>query len=147
MNAQSGTHPYRDVSLGQSVRQVKAALDDCNGAEFTHDCITPIRDSLSSLHAKLRTYQAADYLNNRAAGAAAPELMEQLAALRDEHPGLIGRLDRLIRQCDSIADKDDAEQDVFELQIRELLAILNRHEAEANCLFYKAIWSDIGGES
>ncbi len=39
------------------------------------------------------------------------------------------------------------DKEVFVLRGRELLAMLRRHEAEEDRLFYLAVWRDTGGES
>jgi hypothetical protein len=46
-----------------------------------------------------------------------------------------------------MVDRTLEDKEVFVLRGRELLAMLRRHEAEEDRLFYLAVWRDTGGES
>jgi hypothetical protein len=55
-------------------------------------------------------------------------------------------LDWLTRRVDAIADSTLEDKDVFLLRTRELIAVLRRHVAEEDRLFYLSVWRDTGGE-
>ena len=101
------------------------------------------------LHACLRAHHAAAYVEPDAdqASAMPPEQAEELSRLRLEHFEFLGRLDRLVRCSDSLAERTLEDKEVFLLRGRELIASLRRHEAEEDRLFYLAVWRDTGGES
>ena len=76
-----------------------------------------------------------------------PELAEEVKRLREEHPIILGKLDRMIRLVDSMPDRTLEDKEVFFLRGNELIALLRRHEAEEDRLFHLAVWRDTGGES
>jgi len=107
-----------------------------------------IRENLGVLHACFRAHAAADMF-----GAAResgedfpPELSVDLERLRGEHQSILGQLDWLAQRVEWIAQKTLEDKDVFVLRARELIAVLNRHIAEEDRLFYLALWRDTGGE-
>ncbi len=60
---------------------------------------------------------------------------------------MLGALDRLIRASESMAFHALEDQDVFFLRVREVIALIRRHEAEKDRLLDLAIWRETGGES
>ena len=109
----------------------------------------PLGRELKQVHARVRAHHAADYLE--ASGSPAPvippELVEEWKRLRGEHTHLFGQLDGLIRHVDSMADRPVEDRDVFFLRVRELIAVLRRHEAEEDRILDIALYRDTGGES
>ncbi len=108
-----------------------------------------LASKLRNLHAHFRTHQASDYFSpsTNPAVAAAPQLSDDFTRLSTEHPRIMGMLDLLIRNVESMPDRPVEDRDVFLLRIRELIAVLRRHEAEEERLFLLAMWHDTGGES
>ena len=60
---------------------------------------------------------------------------------------ILAKLDRLVRDVDSMADRTLEDKEVFFLRGLELIALLRRHEAEEDRIFYLSLWRDTGGES
>ena len=61
----------------------------------------------------------------------------------DDDPVLSGFLRAQDEELRALADASD----VFVLRVRELIAVVRRHDAEEDRLFTLAIWHDTGGES
>ena len=138
-----------DESIKQGLRRVEEwllAVAD-RGAEAAH--FAALAEEFKQLHAHIRAHHAGDYLRTTAApGVVIPsELTQEWDRLRGEHPRILGQLDWLIRRVDAIADQMVEDKDVFTLRVRELSAVLRRHEAEEDRLFDLALWHDTGGES
>lgn len=109
---------------------------------------TTLGDCLRELHARVREHHAASRLSESEDGTLiAPEYLDALTQLSAEHTHLLGMLDRLVRVVDSMPDRQVEDRDVFFLRIRELTAVLRRHEAEEDRLFALSLWRDTGGES
>ncbi len=138
-----------DDSIRASLGQLEGLLDRDSGRMFEPEFIEELGKELGRLHARLRVRHAAAYVDTSAERneVMPPELADELTRLRSEHPVILGQLDRLIRCLDSIADRTLEDKEVFLLRGRELIAILRRHEAEEDRLFYLAVWRDMGGES
>lgn len=110
--------------------------------------LNTLGDGLRELHARVREHHAASRLTESEDGThIAPEYLDALTKLSDEHSHLLGMLDRLVRIVDSMPDRQIEDRDVFFLSIRELIAVLRRHEAEEDRLFALSMWRDTGGES
>lgn len=107
-----------------------------------------VADELSVLHARFRTHAATDMFGavREASNGFPPELTYDLERLGSEHQDILGQLDWLARRVESIAQRTLEDKDVFILRSRELIAVLNRHIAEEDRLFYLALWRDTGGE-
>jgi hypothetical protein len=75
-----------------------------------------------------------------------PELTEEVERLQGEHQHILAQLDWLVRSSASIADRAVEDQEVLVLRLRELIAVLRRHEAEEDRVFFIATWRDTGGE-
>ncbi len=104
-------------------------------------------DELKRLHAHVRSHQAADWITPDAAAPLSPEFTDERKRLTDEHMTILGSLDRIIRAAETVADRSLEDNEVFVLRVRELVAIIRRHTAEEDRLFYLSTWRDIGGES
>jgi hypothetical protein len=107
-----------------------------------------VSDELGVLHARFRTHAATDMFGaaREAGNSFPPELTDDLERLRSEHQCILGQLDWLARRVEWIAQRSLEDKDVFILRSRELIAVLNRHVAEEDRLFYLALWRDTGGE-
>lgn len=123
---------------------IDQSLDRLHDADYYHS----IDETLRKLHACLRAHHAAGYFPDKphSSQPIPPEWMEQLSCLRDEHMHFLGFLDRLIRSCESVADRPLEDREVFFLRIQELMAMMRRHEVEEDRILYLAIWRDVGGE-
>ncbi len=109
---------------------------------------TALANELRCLHARIRAHHAADSLESSDGRGALPaELSQEGDRLRGEHTHILGMLDWLIRHVDAMADQSVEDKDVFFLRVRELIAVLRRHDAEEDRLYAIALWRDTGGES
>lgn len=140
--------PLQDDSILASLAIVEEFLNESAERMFDPEFFEQIGRELRRLHARLRIHHGADQLAATQADAEVPpELAEELSRLRAEHSVIIGILDRLIRQVDSVGDRSLEAKEVFILRGRELIACLRRHEAEEDRLLYLSVWCDTGGES
>ena len=138
-----------DDSIKASLNLLEAMLDNAADRMFDADFFDEVGTELRRLHARMRIHHAAEYAGAAPAIAdlVPPELSEEWNRLRAEHPVFLVQLDRLIRCVDSMADRTLEDKEVFFLRGRELIAMLRRHEAEEDRLFYLAVWHETGGES
>lgn len=137
-----------DDSIQASLALLEEFLNESAARMFDPDGFDLIGQELRRLHARLRIHHGADQLDAARVDAdVPPELAEELHRLRAEHSVIIGILDRLIRQVDSVGDRSLESKEVFVLRGRELIAFLRRHEAEEDRLLYLSVWCDTGGES
>lgn len=140
--------PLCDDSISASLAVVEKFFNESADRMFDPDFFEQIGRELRRLHARLRIHHGADQLDAAQADAdVPPELAEELSRLRAEHSVIIGILDRLIRQVESVGDRSLEAKEVFILRGRELIAFLRRHEAEEDRLLYLSVWCDTGGES
>ena len=136
-----------DDSFKESLACLEAMLDGHAEGPVDSRCCETLQEELQKLHARFRAHDASGYLSSvDAVTAVAPELAEETTRLRDEHSRILGQLDWLVRKVESIPDRPSEDQDVFMLRLRELIAVLRRHEAEEDRVFYLAMWRDTGGE-
>ncbi|MEK7731728.1 MAG: hypothetical protein AAB363_07705 [Planctomycetota bacterium] len=109
---------------------------------------TTLSNEFRRLHARIRAHHAADCLETPSSSHVLPaELTQEWDRLREEHTPILGMLDWLIRHVESIADQGTEDKDVFILRVKELIAVLRRHDAEEDRLYDIALWKDTGGES
>jgi len=141
--------PGGTESIQRALNAIDGLLADARRRNPESEYFSEFGVELRRLHAGIRIAHAADVLTSDDLGGTPipPELVSDLTRLRGEHRMLLGMLDRLIRAVDLMSDLTLEDKDVFFLRVRELLAILRRHEAEENRLVYVAVWSDTGGES
>jgi len=152
MDAQMQKMGSSSGSADDALKESIASLDEMVNAgddrlvddEFFDD----VRDELGLLHARFRAHAATDMFGaaRNASEDFPPELSYELERLRSEHQHILGQLDWLARRVESIAQRTLEDKDVFILRGRELIAVLNRHIAEEDRLFYLALWCDTGGE-
>ena len=109
---------------------------------------TTLSNEFRYLHARIRAHHAADCLQAPSGPHVLPaELTQEWDRLREEHTPILGMLDWLIRHVESIDDQGTEDKDVFILRVKELFAVLRRHDAEEDRLYDIALWHDTGGES
>ena len=150
------TTPLDPRSGSADVFSVEAALrgveEHLSGAAMPRDegvLFASLQDRLRKLHAQLRIHHAEGFRRGSVDAAldTPPELVETLQRLQCERPKILGDLDRLIRGSEFVADASLEDRDVFILRVRELIALLRRHQAEEDRLFFLGAWRDTGGES
>lgn len=140
-----------DTALGisESLAKVEAIIGDERAPTLDDDVYQRLLCGLQVVHAQMRIHHGigldapesvADRLN-------APELSSEEQRLGAEHKPLIGLLDRLIREAESMADRSAEDQLVFTFRVREMVGIIRRHDAEDRRLLHLAVWRDTGGES
>ena len=141
-----------DTSITASLRLLEEMLDEGSDRMVETEYFDTFGTELRRLHARIRIHDAVEPPQGGNGGfdpssAPPPELVEEMNQLRGEHPMIIGLLDRLIRSAELMADRPVEDKDVFVMRARELIAVLRRHLAEEDRLFYLAVWRDTGGES
>ncbi len=143
------SRPVTNDSISASLGLLEDMFDQVSDRMFDADYFQKIGTELRRLHARMRIHHAADYLGAdcRALDMLPVELTEETQRLRAEHPVLLANLDRLVRTVQAMPDQSLEAKEVFILRGRELIAMLRRHEAEEDRLFYLAVWRDTGGES
>ena len=153
MNAtQQSSDARTDSCPDEAVKDSLAALADLvdgrDESSLDNDSCEVLAEQLRLLHARFRAHGAVDMFEpaQGEAGDLPPELWGELRRLRGEHSSILGQLDWLTRNVESIADRTIEDKDVFVLRAQELLAVLRRHIAEEDRLFYLAVWRDTGGE-
>jgi hypothetical protein len=140
-------HCSPDEAIKLSLSRVEEAVD---AAEHSTDpdVFELLEQEFRRLHARIRTHHAVDCLSSYERGPMVPaEWTGEWLRLRAEHPHLLGQLDWLLRHIGSVADQPIEDREVFTLRVRELIAVLRRHDAEEDRLFALALWHDTGGES
>ncbi len=136
-----------DDSIKASLNVLARLLDQASDRLFEAEFFEALGKEFRRLHARIRIHHAVDQLSADLHSELSPELTDEVERLRLEHPIILGKLDRLIRSVDSMADRSLEDKEVFLLQGHELIALLRRHEAEEDRLFYLSVWRDTGGES
>lgn len=136
-------------TMRASLDALRRLFDLADEHLFDADYFEELSGRFRQLHVQIRTHDAAQYMSadSLSAETVLPELSEEMNRLRGEHFQFLGILDRLIRSAGSMADRPMEDKEVFFLRGRELVAMLRRHEAEEDRLFYLALWRDTGGES
>lgn len=104
-----------------------------------------LKETLITLHSQIRRHHAVSLEAPPTApdSTASPELTRDRARLADEHSTMLGMLDRILRCMDSVME----EQALCALRIRELIAVIRRHEAEEETVLFRSVWVEPGGES
>lgn len=140
--------PAPDTAIRASMELIEQWLEQGSRRMFDPPHLEPGAEALRRLHASVRTHHSAQCLDRSAAlgDDLPPEFACDFERLHNEHNLILGQLDRLIRTVDSILDRPLEDKEVFVLRIREIIAVLRRHLAEEDRLFFLAMWRDIGGE-
>ncbi|MHC4696564.1 MAG: hypothetical protein ACYTFA_07475 [Planctomycetota bacterium] len=134
-----------EESTRASVAAIEQLLDQASTRMFDAEYYVEVEAKLRQLHARMRAQHGSAAIAG--SGSVPPELTGEYDRLRAEHTTMIGRLDRIIRSVESLVDLPLEDKDVFFMRVRELTAMLRRHEAEENRLCYLTVWRDVGGES
>ena len=135
------------ISVKDAVDALEALVGRDPGQILDGPQFPTLAQEMRQLHARFRAHHTANILDPKRspATAAAPELTEQFDRLRSEHPRILGQLDWLIRHVDDMPDRALEDREVFTLRVREVIAVLRRHEAEEERLVDMALWRDTGG--
>ena len=137
----------RDLLRG-TLNRLENLLVHSTAQTFSPGYWTTLGAALHELHARVRAHHAASRLSESEDGTLiAPDYLDALTCLSKEHNHLLGMLDRQVRLVDSMVDRQVEDRDVFFLSVRELIAVLRRHEAQEDRLFALSMWRDTGGES
>ncbi len=152
MTAAAPESQARSISSGEdsiksSLNILEVLLTEGSRQTCAPELFEDLERELRCLHARLRVHHAADQLTSQQFDELPPELTEDAKRLQNEHPTILGKLDRMIRSVDSMPDRSLEEKEVFFLRGNELVALLRRHQAEEDRLFHLAVWRDTGGES
>jgi hypothetical protein len=136
-----------DDSFKDSLTTLETILGRDSSRVGDAACCDALEAELRRLHARFRAHDAAGYFSSVDPVAdIPPQLADEVHRLRSEHRAILGHLDWLVRNASSIADQGEEDQEVFVLRLRELIAILRRHEAEEDRVFFIATWRETGGE-
>ncbi len=148
-NLQHRPRHVDEESTRASVAAIERLLDRASARLFDTEYFVEVGACLQRLHARIRSQHGSDAIAAGDFGGCPvpPELTGEYDRLRAEHTTMLGRLDRIIRSVESLVDLPLEDKDVFFMRVRELIAMLRRHEAEENRLCYLAVWRDVGGES
>lgn len=146
---QAGLRSALEVSIKHALRHLEELLVVAPERGPDAAYFATLANEFTCLHARIRAQHAATCLQTPEGQPPVipPELTEEWDRLCGEHAHLLGMLDYLIRQVDSIADQGTEDKDVFILRVKELIAVLRRHDAEEDRLYDIALWKDTGGES
>jgi hypothetical protein len=141
--------PQTQGTLKASIGILEAMFEDVSNDTVDAGFLERLGEEMRRLHAQIRAHHAADFIHLGQDGGEGcpPEFSDDITRLRGEHMHFLGELDRLIRCAEFMVDRTLEDKEVFVLRGRELLAMLRRHEAEEDRLFYLAMWRDTGGES
>jgi hypothetical protein len=152
MTATSGKTPAANSAnsspLESALGPLERLLESTWREDFGGAGMEELAERLRGLHALLRRHEAAQQLfTAQRIGEASPQHADELRRLLGEHTALIGMLDRLVRQLESVPSQSLEDKEVFYLRGRELFAVLRRHGAEEDRLFFSSLWQETGGES
>jgi len=147
--AQVGLRSAHDESIKHGLRRLEEMLVDAPERGPDAAYFATLADEFTRLHARIRAQHAAMCMQTLEGQPPVipAEMTQEWDRLCEEHAHLLGMLDYLIRQVDSIADQGTEDKDVFVLRVKELIAVLRRHDAEEDRLYAIALWKDTGGES
>lgn len=140
--------PSLDESTKYALQHLEELLVTAPDRSSDAAYFTTLSNEFRYLHARIRAHHAADCLEFPSGPRVLPaELTQEWDRLREEHTPILGMLDWLIRHVESITDQATEDKDVFILRVKELIAVLRRHDAEEDRLYAIALWRDTGGES
>jgi hypothetical protein len=140
--------PTPDMAIKDSLQVLDDALENTAAYSRGATFFELVDKELRRLHAHIRAHHASVCLQSPISGKDLPdEVHNEWTRLRDEHPRILGQLDWLIRHIELVADHPLENHDPFVLRLRELIAVLRRHDAEEERVYTIALWHDTGGES
>jgi len=142
----SSTAP--DSTIPDALHRIEEFITDRPGLALDALKCDRLGDELRHLHACVRAHHAAGFLVGTGGPQPdiPPELTGESQRLRNEHPHLIGLVDWLTRHVDAVSDQSPEDREIFDLRLRECVAVLRRHEAEEERLLQLALWNVTGGE-
>jgi len=151
----TATHPESDrlyaaqESMSDALNALESVIERMPDSMFQSSYFDDLGAQLRQLHVRLRSHHAVEayHAGGDSIAQIAPEYADQIARLHAEHSVILGMLDRLIRSVETVADQPLEDKEVFAMRARELIAVVGRHEAEEDRLFYLSLWRDTGGES
>ena len=130
----------RRIELKQAVSQVETAAASPSGEPgWRPNLITELENLRSALHQHVEEVEADGGLLAELADIA-PRLVNQIAHVRDEHPGLCDQVDRAIGQATGGAPVEELRRDVL-----DTLSAIARHRQKGADLVYEGYEVDIGG--
>jgi len=148
---QHESNPTRasQVSMTTALSAIEDMLECMPDRMFDHEYYEGLEAELRRFHARLRLHHAVEayHAGGESIARISPEYADQVARLHSEHSVILGLLDRCIRSAESMCDQPLEDKEVFAMRTRELIAVVRRHEAEEDRLFYLSLWRDTGGES
>lgn len=147
--ANTAGQPENTAGLSEAALDpLEQMLERARQCEFDESSIDPLSNQLRNLHTRLRAHDAAQHLvTGQQIAAASPQHADDLRRLLGEHTTVLGMLDRLVRNVEALPGLALEDKEVFYLRGRELIAALQRHEAEEDRLFYGSLRHETGGES
>lgn len=143
------TRTSASLGISESLGKVEAVIGDDLAPVLEQDVYDSLTGALKTLHAQMRIHHAIglDATDSVADRLNAPELSSEEQRLNAEHKPMIGLVDRLIREAESMADRSPEDQLVYTFRVREMVGVVRRHDAEDRRLLHLAVWRDTGGES
>jgi len=149
MESQSPPQPAAEGSILPLLPSLEELMKHASSRINERGYFAKLGEELRRLHAGLRIHHTSGFRrgSHDATVNTPPELVEVLASLTAERPTILGNLDRLTRASEQVGDQSLEDRDVFILRVKELIAMLRRHQAEEDRLFHTAVWQDTGGES
>jgi hypothetical protein len=128
------------VKLKQALSQVEvAAAAPFAGEGWQEELLRTLEDLRLALLDHIREVEAHDGLLAEMT-AQAPRLANQIAHVRDEHPGLCIQVAQVIMSVQNNSNVDDLRAEVL-----ETLTAVARHRQKGSDLVYEAYSVDIGG--
>ena len=136
------TRNILDDSIKASLDVLEQTLEHMNGHMFNERYFGKIGLELRRVQARVRVRHAAVNLATPEHGTEPirASLLLERKRLESEHSSILKQLSRLSRGIDRIADEPLEDKQIFILRVRELIAMLRRHEAEEDRLFYLSVW-------
>lgn len=137
----------KDRSVKSALNNLQTLFADAPRRQLEAEFFEELATELRGLHAQIRIHHTVGKLAADEKTPSSPEFQDEFNRLAEEHPIMLGKLDRIIRAVDSMSDQTLEDKEVFFLRGLEVVALIRRHEAEEDRIFFLSIWRDTGGES
>ena len=137
----------KDRSITPILNKLQALFAEAPRRQLEPDFFEELTTELRGLHAQIRTHHTVEHITADEKSQSSPELLDEANRLAEEHPIILGKLDRIIRAVDLMFDRTLEDKEVFFLRGLEVIALIRRHEAEEDRIFFLSVWRDTGGES
>lgn len=137
----------QDRSVKQALNNLQALFADAPCRQLEPEYFEELARKLRGLHAQIRIHHAVGHICPEETASPSPELQDEVNRLAEEHPIILGKLDRVIRAVDLMCDRTLEDKEVFFLRGLEVIALTRRHEAEEDRIFFLSVWRETGGES